>query len=274
MTAEEIKKVEKIVNKNILKAIDVKNYETDIDKAKEKGAMALFSEKYGKRVRVCEIENASIELCGGTHVTNTAQIGLFKIISESSVASGIRRIEAVTGENYLNLVNENDVKVALIAEMTKASSLDDAVVKVRNLTEELKEKISEINALQNEINVSKLSNLFENAVKIDEFNVISAVLNKTDGKSLRDMVTMLKDKDENCVAILIGLVDSKGTIAVGCGKNAVKNGLVAGKLAGKVASFTGGKGGGKPDVAMAGVGDIFKVDEALAQIKNIIKENL
>lgn len=274
LTPSQLAEIETIVNRVILSGIEVERYETDIKTAKESGAMALFGEKYGEIVRVCKVGDFSTELCGGTHVDNTSKIGLFKILSESSVAAGVRRIEAVTGYGVLEMVDKLTDTITKAAEVLKAGNPLELINKSISLMEEIKEKNSEIDALNQKLADSKVEGLFDNIQEACGTPYITAMLSGTKSDSLRVIGEKIRDKAPNCVALLVGIDNGRGTFVCACGENAVKKGLHAGKLASKAAAMTGGKGGGRPDLAMAGVGDTHKIDEALLALPEFIKEML
>ena len=271
MTPEEIEKVERKVNEVILKGIDVVTKEMPIEEAKKIGAMALFGEKYGDIVRVVDIPGFSVEFCGGTHIDNTAKIGLFKILSESSVAAGVRRIEAVTGYGVLEQLAHREQEIHEIASKLKLSNVEEIPAKVEALSIELKAKEKEIEVLNQKIADSKVDGLFENAQDIEGITCVVAGFGGTTKDALRTMGDKVKDRAPNAVALLSAIEDGKGTLLAVCGKNAVAKGLHAGNLVKQIAALAGGKGGGRPDSAMAGIGDIFKLDEALAKAPEIIR---
>ena len=276
MTAEEKLKVEALVNKYILEALDIKMEEMPIAEAQKLGAMALFGEKYGETVRVVTMgdgdETASIEFCGGTHLDNTSRIGLFKIISESSVASGVRRIEAVTGRGVLELVEERAATIQQAAESLKLANPLDIVKRCHAIMQEVKDLEKERDALQAEITNLKTKSLFDDPYEVNGVKVVTAMLTNTRPDMLRKMGDELKAREADAVAVVAGVDGEKANLVVVCGKNAVAKGAHAGKIAGKVAALTGGKGGGRPDSAMAGIGDRFKIDEALDKVNEIVGE--
>ena len=267
MTKEQIEKTEALVNAKILEGLDVTTLETDIETAKGMGAMALFGEKYGNTVRVVKMGDFSTELCGGIHMTNTAKAGLCKILYESSVAAGVRRIEGITGENVLNYIYENLSVMHETAKNLKAQNISDIAEKAASVSGEVKELKSKIEELSAEIAKSKTKDLSEKAEKIGEFNFVSARLDGMSGDELRAAGDILKDSDENIVAILGAVTDGKVTLLAVCGKNAVKNGAHAGKIVKAAAAVVGGGGGGRPDSAQAGGKDPSKLDEALSAAK-------
>lgn len=276
MTAEEKMKVEVLVNTYILEALDIKVEEMPIDEAKKLGAMALFGEKYGETVRVVTMgdgdETASIEFCGGTHLDNTSRIGLFKIISESSVASGVRRIEAVTGRGVLKLLREHINTSRQAAEALKLSNPGELVKKCVSVMDEIKNLERERDELQTEISNMRAKALFENPTDVNGVKVITAMLTNMRPDMLRKMGDEIKARENDVVAVIAGVNGEKANLLVVAGKEAVAKGAHAGKIAGKTAALTGGKGGGRPDSAMAGIGDRFKIDEALDKVNEIVAE--
>ena len=274
VTPEELRKVEDRVNEKIYETLPVTIQNLPIEEAKKMGAMALFGEKYGSVVRVVDAGGWSTEFCGGTHVTNTAQIGCFKILSESSVAAGIRRIEATTAYGVLNLLDERTEELAKTAVALKANNLKDAPARAEALTAELKETNKQLDMLKAEMASAKIDGLFENAADIDGVRVISAYLTGTGADTLRDMVDKVRDKAPNAVTVLIGSDGAKTMMAVGVSKNALARGLKAGALVKKIAAIAGGNGGGKPDFAMAGIRDASKIDDALNAVPEIVKAEM
>ena len=274
VTPEELARVEKIVNDRIFDAMNVTVKEMPIDEAKKLGAMALFGEKYGKVVRVVDIEGWSTEFCGGTHVKNTAQIGCFKILSESSVAAGIRRIEATTAFGVLDLLDDRTEILAKTAVALKANNLKDTPARAEALAAELKETAKQLEILKAQMAAAKIDGLFENAADIDGVRIVSAYLTGTGADTLRDMVDKVRDKAPNAVTVLIGSDGNKTMMAVGVSKNALARGLKAGALVKKIAAIAGGNGGGKPDFAMAGIRDTSKIDDALNAVPEIVKAEM
>lgn len=238
------------------------------------GAMALFGEKYGKVVRVVDAGGWSVEFCGGTHVKNTAQIGCFKILSEASVAAGIRRIEATTGYGVLNLLDDRTAELANTAVALKANNMKDVAARAQAVTAELKEANKQLEIAKAKLASSQIDGLFQNAVEVDGVRIVTVYLNGTTPDTLRSMMDKLRDKEPNAVGALIGTDGSKTTLAVGVGKNALARGLKAGALVKQIAAIAGGNGGGKPDFAMAGIRDTSKIDDALNAVEGIVKENL
>ena len=275
VTPEELARVQKIVNDKIYESMNVTVKEMPIEEAKKLGAMALFGEKYGKVVRVVNIEGWSTEFCGGTHVKNTAQIGGFKIVSESSVAAGIRRIEAVTGRNLLVRANLQEAMLHTVANTLKANNVTSLPVRAEAVMAENKAMSRELEELKAKIAASKVDSLFDNAEEADGVKIASAYFTGTTGETLRGMCDSIRDKAVNpVVAVLVGKAEDKITMAVTVNKLAQEKGLKAGVLVKEISAIAGGKGGGKPDFAMAGLKDETKIDEALAAVKGIVEKQL
>ncbi len=271
MTSEEIQKVEDMVNEKILSCLEVSMTEMPIEEAKKLGAMALFGEKYGDIVRVVKVGNFSTEFCGGTHIDNTSKIGLFKIVSESSVASGVRRIEAVTGRGVLKYISNMDSLVQKSAHALKIANINELANKCNQVVAESKELEKTIEKLNQQIADIKSNNIFDNVKDIDGVNVVSGIFQNTKTDVLLQMGDKAKDKYSNVVGAFIGEFEGKGTICVVCGKDAIAKGLNAGKIVKAIAELTGGKGGGRPDTARAGVGDLSKIETALNELETIVK---
>ena len=275
VTAEELARVQKIVNDKIFDSMNVTVQEMPVEEAKKLGAMALFGEKYGKEVRVVDIEGWSTEFCGGTHVKNTAQIGGFKIVSESSVAAGIRRIEAVTGRNLLIRANLQEAMLHEVANTLKANNVTALPVRAEAVMAENKAMSRELEEMKAKIAASKVDSLFDNAEEADGVKIASAYFTGTTGDTLRGMCDSIRDKAVNpVVAVLVGKAEDKITMAVTVNKLAQEKGLKAGVLVKELSAIAGGKGGGKPDFAMAGLKDETKIDEALAAVNAIVKKAL
>ena len=275
VTPEELARVQKIVNDKIFDSMNVTVQEMPVEEAKKLGAMALFGEKYGKVVRVVDIEGWSTEFCGGTHVKNTAQIGGFKIVSESSVAAGIRRIEAVTGRNLLIRANLQEAMLHDVANTLKANNVAALPARAEAVMAENKAMSRELEEMKAKIAASKVDSLFDNAEEADGVKIASAYFTGTTGDTLRGMCDSIRDKAVNpVVAVLVGKAEDKITMAVTVTKQAQEKGLKAGALVKEIAAIAGGKGGGKPDFAMAGLKDETKIDEALAAVGAIVKKAL
>jgi len=270
LTADELKQVEELVNAQILAALPVTTVETDMETAKKEGAMALFGEKYGKVVRMVKMGGFSTELCGGTHCANTANVGLFRIVSESSVAAGVRRIEAVTGRGVIALLNEKDAVIAETVKALKAGSPADMPVRASALNGEISRQKKEIEALNQKIAASRADSLLTGAVQVGSVRLVAADLGSAGMDSARALCDSFKDKHADMVVVLAVTTGDKLNFVGAAGPDAVKAGAHAGKLLGAVAAVTGGKGGGRPDSATSGGKDASKVADALAQAKDIL----
>ena len=270
LTHDEIAMVEDDVNNMILSAQKVDMMEMPIEQAKKMGAMMLFGEKYGDVVRVVKAGEFSTEFCGGTHVANTAELGLFKIVSEGSVASGVRRITALTGSIVIKYLNEQEAVVKSLISSLKISD-GDVVSKVDGIVADNKEKDKEIQRLNAEITRLKSADMFSNPEMVGEIEVYTARVDGSTPDALRSMGDDLKASNDNAVAIIAGANGEKATIVAVCGKNAIAAGVKAGDVVREVAKLAGGGGGGRPDSAMAGAKDVSKLDEAIASTVEIVK---
>ena len=274
LTADEIEAVESFVNNAILDGIQVINKEMPIDEAKKMGAMALFGEKYGDIVRVVAAGDTSIELCGGTHVDNTAKLGLFHIISESSVAAGVRRIEAVTGNNVINVLKDSKKLAAQTAEILKAQNSADIAKRASQVMSELKETQKLLEKAESKLAGDKINDIVANAKNIGEIKVASALLDGVSPDELRKMTDTVKANYEDTVIVLAAKNGEKITFCAACGKKAISLGAHAGNLVREIAKLTGGNGGGKPDSAMAGGKDPSKITDAINKACEIIKTQI
>ena len=270
MTEEEISKVESLVNEYIMKARSVSMQEMPIEEAKKMGAMMLFGEKYGDVVRVVKADDFSIEFCGGTHVSNSGELGLFKIVSESSVASGVRRITALTGTNLLSYLNDNESTVKTVASILKTSD-NEVEDRVNAIVAENKDKDKEIQKLNAEMTKLKSADMFSKPVDIDGLELYTAKVEGTTPDALRSMGDDLKSKSDNVVAVIAGVNGDKANLVAVCGKNAIAKGVKAGDLVREIAKLAGGGGGGRPDSAMAGAKDLSKLDDAMSAVENTVK---
>lgn len=274
LTAEELAKVEEIINANVLDAIVVDNREMPIEEAKKLGAMALFGEKYGDTVRVVKIEDKSIEFCGGTHVANTGNIGLFKVLSESSVAAGVRRIEAVTGFNSLALINAKQALIDETAATLKTGNSAEIASRAAQVMAESKENEKKIEQLEAKIAMGKLDDILKNKTVIGSAEVIAAAVENSGADEIRSIAEKVKSENENAVVLLIAKSAEKITLCAAAGKSAIAAGIKAGEIVSGAAKLLGGNGGGRPDIAMAGGKDASKVDEALAFAVEFVKEKI
>ena len=270
LTDEEIAKVESLVNDFIMSASPVTMQEMPIEEAKKMGAMMLFGEKYGDIVRVVKAGDFSTEFCGGTHVSNSGQLGLFKITSEASVASGVRRITAVTGSNLIALANDNEKLIKGLAATLKTGE-NELESKVDALVAKDRSNEKEIVALNAEITKLKSADMFKTPEKIGDIEVFTARVDGSTPDALRSMGDDLKASNDNAVAVIAGANGAKATIVAICGKNAIAAGVKAGDVVREVAKLAGGGGGGRPDSAMAGAKDVSKLDDALSAVSGIVK---
>ncbi|WP_308617679.1 alanine--tRNA ligase [uncultured Eubacterium sp.] len=270
LTTEELSRVEAIVNKEILACAPVSMQEMPIEEAKKMGAMMLFGEKYGDIVRVVKAGDASTEFCGGTHVASTGELGLFKIVSEASVAAGVRRIVALTGTGVLNYLNECEDTVKF-ASATFKSADNEVKDRITAIVAENKAKDKEIQNLNAEMTKLKSADMFSSAVDVDGLELYTAKVEGTTPDALRSMGDDIKTKGDNVVAVLAGVNGDKANFVAVCGKGAIAKGVKAGNLVKEVAKIANGGGGGRPDSAMAGAKDITKIDEALSKAEEIVK---
>lgn len=270
MTQEEIDKVEAIVNEKIFMPHEVQTALMGIKEAKEMGATALFGEKYGSEVRVVRVGEFSIELCGGTHLRNTSEVGLFKIVSESGIAAGVRRIEVITGRKVYEYVNELDNKVQKVADELKAS-VHDVVEKASHLTADNKKLQKEIESMKAKAASANSASLIDKAVEVNGFKLITEKLKGVDANTMRTMGDQIKDKLDKGIVVLASDMGQKVLLLVMATDDAVKSGAHAGKLVGEVAKITGGGGGGRPNMAQAGGKDPSKIDAALEKAVEVVK---
>ena len=269
LTQEELAKVNAIVQDSILEGYPIDVREMPIDEAKKLGATALFSEKYGQVVRVVNMGNYSIEFCGGTHLDNTAKVGAFELLGEGSVASGVRRIEAVTGKACLAKMEASSAILDEASAKLKVKP-DELTAKVQANLEEIKELKRQIEQFKAKESAGEVDSLLRGAKEIGELKVLTAKLNGADAAKLRQLGDMLRDKAPNIVGVLASVGEGKLSFSAICGKQAVSKGVKAGELMKMVCSACGGSGGGKPDSAMGGGKDVSKVDEALAQVEGFV----
>ncbi|MDO4925858.1 MAG: alanine--tRNA ligase [Turicibacter sp.] len=273
LTHEELQRIETIVNEKIWASLPVETFEKTIEEAKAMGAMALFSEKYGDTVRVVKAGEYSIELCGGCHVSNTSEIGLFKIVSESGIGAGTRRIEAVTGQAAFEYMNTFINRFTAVAETlkTKPALLEE---RVEGVLDELKEAHRENESLKSKLSHLKMKEIVNNTHEVNGFTVLTANLVDVDMNHLRQMVDEFKQQLTSAVIVLASAVDGKVAISCGVTSDYVKQGVHAGKIVKEVASICGGGGGGRPDMAQAGAKDASKINEALQNVDEWLKNNL
>ena len=276
LSGDELKAIEREVNEVILKGIPVETREMPIEEAKKLGAMALFGEKYGDVVRVVSAGDFSVELCGGTHADNTAKLGLFKIVSESSVAAGIRRITAVTGFGVLKHIENDERIMQSAAAAMKLGNVAELDKRAATLSTEVKAKDRELAELRSEISALKAGSLMDSARLVGGVRLITAEVEVSNPGELRSMCDTARDNGADIVAVFAGVNKEKGTLnfACACGADAIKLGAHAGNIVRETAKIAGGSGGGKPDSAMAGAKDASKADEALAAVDSIVSAML
>ena len=272
VTRDELDRIEALVNAQVRANHVVATDIMDIESAMKKGAMALFGEKYGDTVRVLTMGDFSVELCGGTHVARTGDIGLFKIVSESGIAAGVRRIEAVTADGALKLVKANEVLLHDIAGMVKADPTTVAQ-KVSQLVERAKKLEKELEQTKAKLAMGAGADLASKAIEIKGVKLLAAKLEGVDSKALRDAAEQFKSKLGSCVVVLTAETEGKVSVVVGVSKD-VMDKVKAGELVNHVASQVGGKGGGRPDLAMAGGSDAAALPAALASVESYVSERL
>ena len=273
MTDDEITKTELLVNQFILSATEVTMKEMPIEEAKKMGAMMLFGEKYGDIVRVVKAGDFSTEFCGGTHVSNSGELGMFMILSESSVASGVRRITAVTGENLFAMLKSLEYTAKFVSSLLKTGE-DGIINKVEQLISDNKAGEKKIASLNAELTKLKSADMFKEPMLIDGLEVYTASLKDVTPDALRSMSDELKAKGDNVVAVLSTVIGGKANFATVCGKAAIAKGIKAGALVKEIATIAGGGGGGRPDSAMAGAKNVNAVPEAMSKVEQIIKSML
>ena len=272
LTEEELLRVERLMNAEILACRPVSEEEMSIEEAKEAGAMALFGEKYADTVRVVKTGDFSMELCGGTHTDNTGQLGLFKILSETSVAAGIRRVEGISGMELAEHIRKTDILMKQTALILKSGNTGEIARKAEQLSAQLKQQEKDIEQLNAKLSAIKAQSMVTAGKDIGAVKLFTGVADITGPDELRTMADNLRDMADNAVAVIAGVNKSKGTLnfVVACTPAAVKAGAHAGNIVRAVAAVAGGSGGGRPDNAMAGAKDITKAEEAIAAAESII----
>lgn len=276
LTEEEIKSIERQVNTIILSSLPVETTEMPINKAKVIGAIALFGEKYGKMVRVVKSGDYSIELCGGTHVKNSGELGLFKIISESSVASGVRRIEGLTGFGTLEYINQNETLINKTAHAMKIGNTQELERRAAGLMTEIKSKDKEIEILNTKLSSIKAKSILSGARDIGPIKLITAIIDDSTIDEIRLMCDTAKVMGSNIVVVIAGKNSEKGSVnfAAACAPGAIATGAHAGEIIKVISGIAGGSGGGRPDSAMAGAKDTEKLDEAMTAVDDTVRKML
>ncbi|WP_273125079.1 alanine--tRNA ligase [Bacillus weihaiensis] len=273
VTQDELTQIEQIVNEKIWKSIDVNTDYKSLNEAKEMGAMALFGEKYGDIVRVVQVGDYSLELCGGCHVQNTATIGLFKIVGESGIGAGTRRIEAVTGKAAYQSINEQLNKLTEAADLLKANP-KDVISRINGLLQDYRSLQRENESLVAKLGNMEASTIVDQAITINGVTVLAAKVNAKDMNSLRGMMDDLKNKLQSVIVVLGAAEDGKVNLVAGVTKDLVDKGYHAGKLIKEVAERCGGKGGGRPEMAQAGAKNPEKLGEALKYVEEWVESVL
>ena len=269
---EELAQVERIVNSKILEGIPVITEVMSLEEAQKQGAIALFGEKYGDTVRVVSVGDFSKEFCGGTHASNTADLGLYRITSEASVAAGIRRIEAVTGEGVLRLLDEQRALLEEAASVLKAGNIREVPSRAASVTAQLRSLEQELGRMRDRESAGAVKSIENSGTVIGDITFYAAVVRSAEADALRNMAASLRDSKPGAVALLIASDGSKATLCVASSKEAVSKGLKAGALAKIAANAMGGNGGGKDDLAMAGGKEPEKADAAIAAVKSEIEK--
>lgn len=267
---EELKVIEEKVNNVILSSLDIKCDTMNIKEAKEKGATALFGEKYGDEVRVVSMGDYSTELCGGTHLTNTSQVGMFKILSEGGVAAGVRRIEAITGKAVYEYLKERDGIISEVCVNLKSKE-DNLIQRISSLLEENKNLSKELHDMKAKMSLQSADSIFDSKVEVNGVNLITNKFEGMDMDTLRETADNLRDKLGSGVVVLANVVDDKVNFVVTATKDVLDKGIHSGNIVREVAKIAGGKGGGRPNMAQAGASDVSKVDQALSYASEVIK---
>ncbi|EQG66528.1 alanine--tRNA ligase [Clostridioides difficile DA00142] len=267
---EELKVIEEKVNNVILSSLDIKCDIMNIKEAKEKGATALFGEKYGDEVRVVSMGDYSTELCGGTHLTNTSQVGMFKILSEGGVAAGVRRIEAITGKAVYEYLKERDGIISEVCVNLKSKE-DNLIQRISSLLEENKNLSKELHDMKAKMSLQSVDSIFDSKVEVNGVNLITNKFEGMDMDTLRETADNLRDKLGSGVVVLANVVDDKVNFVVTATKDVLDKGIHSGNIVREVAKIAGGKGGGRPNMSQAGASDVSKVDQALSYASEVIK---
>lgn len=273
VTADELSQMEQIVNQKIWEALPVVTIETDINTAKGMGAMALFGEKYGQDVRVVNVADWSIELCGGTHVANTEDIGIFKIVSESGIGAGVRRIEAVTSQEAYALLHEGEAQLKAIAGIVKSAQIKDVVSKTEQLQQQLRDLQKENQALASKLANQQAGDVFKDVKEVNGIRFIAAKVTVKDMNQLRQLADQWKQKELSDVLVLATANDGKVNLLAAMTPQANEKGLKAGDLIKHIAPKVGGGGGGRPDMAQAGGKQPEGIDAALTEVANWLAAN-
>ena len=273
ITKDELKVIEEKVNDAILESLAITCENMSINDAKNKGAMALFGEKYGDEVRVVSMGDYSIELCGGTHLTNTSQIGMFKILSEGGVAAGVRRIEAITGRAVYNYLKEKEEVITNVCTSLKTKE-DGLAQKVTSLIEENKSLSKELHDMKTKMSLQAIDSVLDSKVDVNGVNLVTTKFEGMDMNTLKEVADNLRDKLASGVVVLANVANDKLNLVVTATKDAVDKGVHCGNIVKEIAQIAGGKGGGRPNMAQAGAPDVSKVDEALNHASEVLKSQI
>ena len=273
VTPDELRQVSRDVTDMILDGMDVSTMVLPIDEAKKLGATALFGEKYGDTVRVVKMGDKSLEFCGGTHLTNTAKVGAFRILSEASIASGVRRIEAYTGKAVMDQIEKMNAVIGEAASILKTTP-QELLHKAAATVQDMKEMRQSVDRLKDKLFSGEIERTLFSAKEIHGLKVFTMTRSDMGANDLRKMGDFVKDKAPNCVALMAAVNDGKITLLAACGKNAIQRGIKAGDIIKNLAPICGGKGGGKPDSAMGGGSDVLKLDDCLAALDDYVDSHV
>ena len=273
VTPDELRQVSRDVTDMILDGMDVSTMVLPIDEAKKLGATALFGEKYGDTVRVVKMGDKSLEFCGGTHLTNTAKVGAFRILSEASIASGVRRIEAYTGKAVMDQIEKMNAVIGEAASILKTTP-QELLHKAAATVQDMKEMRQSVDRLKDKLFSGEIERTLFSAKEIHGLKVFTMTRSDMGANDLRKMGDFVKDKAPNCVALMAAVNDGKITLLAACGKNAIQRGIKAGDIIKNLAPICGGKGGGKPDSAMGGGSDVLKLDDCLAALDDFVDSHV
>ena len=273
ISKDELKLIEEKVNDAILDSLEINCENMGINEAKEKGATALFGEKYGMEVRVVSMGDFSIELCGGTHLKNTSQVGMFKILSEGGVAAGVRRIEAITGKAVYEYLKERDAVIADVCTTLKAKE-DNLTQRATQLVEENKSLSKDLHEIKAKMSLQSADSILDSKIEINGVNLVTAKFEGMDMNTLRETADSLRDKLGSGVVVMANVADNKVNFIVTATKDVLEKGIHSGNIVREVAQIAGGKGGGRPNMAQAGASDVTKVEEALNYAGEVIKSQV
>lgn len=273
LSQEELQQVEDLVNERILDSLPVEICELSLEEAKQRGATALFGEKYGNRVRMVQVGDYSRELCGGTHLISSSQVGIFKILSEGGIAAGVRRIEAVTGKGALAHIKEEEQVLSDLSDKLKTSS-KELMVKLEKVMQEAKEQEKELSNLKNRLAKSEVDGIVQQAALIEGIKLVKSIVEDLDSEGLRNLADLIRDKLGSGVVVLATVSGDKVMFVATVTKDLIGRGLHAGNIVKEVAKAAGGGGGGRPDMAQAGGKDPAKVGEALLLVEQVIEKQI